>query len=294
MKVASPYLINTFKDEYHLNEQEQEIVTNEMIDSAMLKIVQKHSIKKIPVEDLKKAFINYWDRYNMWKVVQFGPHYISESLDFEDRLNELREKLQKVYKLEYWQMQIEDFHNIGQEQIYLKLGYNGKVVDLIIPNIDENERIITEFMNQVGYTLIRKIPEQFNDNISFCHLMYSPMKQKNVRTEIERLSDALYHISPSWYEQSILSKGLVPKSRTGKSGVFYPARTYLSYDEDKVVDYKKVLGPGVNSDDFVLYRILLGKLPKDIEIFVDPLMGLPFVFVEEFIPAMNIEKVRNI
>lgn len=39
MKVASPYLINTFKDEYHLNEQEQEIVTNEMIDSAMLKIV---------------------------------------------------------------------------------------------------------------------------------------------------------------------------------------------------------------------------------------------------------------
>jgi hypothetical protein len=38
MKVASPYLINTFKDEYHLNEQEQEIVTNEMIDSALLKI----------------------------------------------------------------------------------------------------------------------------------------------------------------------------------------------------------------------------------------------------------------
>lgn len=32
MKVASPYLINTFKDEYHLNEQEQEIVTNDMID----------------------------------------------------------------------------------------------------------------------------------------------------------------------------------------------------------------------------------------------------------------------
>ena len=45
------------------------------------------------------------------------------------------------------------------------------VLDIIIADRDENERIISDFVSERGFVIILKSRELINDNISFKHLL---------------------------------------------------------------------------------------------------------------------------
>lgn len=134
--------------------------------------------------------------------------------------------------------------------------------------------------NVKGFTLIRKIKEKFNNFIPFGHLMYTPAQQENIRPMLESNPKivSLYHIAPVKYIESIHTNGLVPRERKGEYGIYYPPRIYFSYDKTTAINYKAQLSNERKDGDYIICQVYLFQLPKDVELFYDPLFGKPFVY----------------
>ena len=279
-----------------LNESEDYVQIDSEINKIVSKIAKDNSITRIPEDESKKIFINYRELSNRRKFVHYGPDYIIESNDLMTQLNNLKGDLKHIYKFEDWQITIEDLNEIGADQAYIKIGYNSPLVDIIIADIDDNEKIITEFMVKRGFALIRKIKEKFNNFISFGHLMYTPAQQENIRPILESNPDivSLYHITPVKYIESIHTNGLVPRERKGEYGIYYPPRIYFSYNKTTAINYKAQLSNERKDGDYIICQVYLYQLPEDVELFYDPLFGKPFVYTTVAIKPeliINVDKI---
>ena len=108
-------------------------------------------------DELTQAFINYREMLRRRKFVHYGPEYIIETEDLSERQNALIGGLKCIFKFSDWQVSADR-----------------TVLDIIIADRDENERIISDFVSERGFIIIPKKRELINDNISFKHLLCTP------------------------------------------------------------------------------------------------------------------------
>ena len=105
-------------------------------------------------DELTQAFIDYREMLRRRKFVHYGPEYIISTEDLSERQNALIDGLKCIFKFSDWQVSADR-----------------TVLDIIIADRDENERIISDFVSERGFIIIPKSRELINDNISFKHLL---------------------------------------------------------------------------------------------------------------------------
>ena len=109
---------------------------------------------RVSEDELTQAFIDYREMLRRRKFVHYGPEYIIETEDLSERQNALIDGLKCIFKFSDWQVSADR-----------------TVLDIIIADRDENERIISDFASERGFIIIPKKRELINDNISFKHLL---------------------------------------------------------------------------------------------------------------------------
>jgi hypothetical protein len=109
---------------------------------------------RVPEDELTQAFVDYREMLRRRKVVHYGPEYIIETESLLERQNALIDELKCIFKFNDWQVRAD-----------------WTILDIIIANRDENERIISDFVSERGFIIIPKSKELINDSISFKHLL---------------------------------------------------------------------------------------------------------------------------
>lgn len=282
------------KENQKLNEfvSYEKYITPSEIDQLVLSIKEKNSVSHISKEELRKAYVDYSELTKIRRVVHLGPEYIKENDSLFDDVADLVDDLKHIYKFSDWQVIMDDFNRIGMEQIYVKLKYEHPLVDIIIADIDENEKIITDFIKNRGMFLIRKVKDDTVEDMSFSHLVYTPVKQDDVRQQID--SEYLYHITPAKYAQSVSSEGIKARERNGENGIYYPPRVYMSFDRNFLLQYRGVLIGERTQEGYVMFTVEILSLSSELEIYLDPLVGRPCVYIESDVPPSAIVKIENI
>ena len=223
-------------------------------------------INSIPEEELTKQYYDF-DFYcsinsfsNPLLATDEGK-YLSEDRRFSYPIEKVEAWMRKSFGLASWQiMRIEGEQNLE--------------VIMIVPSIGENERKIIKGMTHLGYYYsTRKVVRDLNGK-QWAKLQFEAKYPQNDTEEIRYDNKILYHLTPRYNLDDILSKGLVPLHLN--SMFEYPPRTYFLYDSAsrRQIEF---LGQQLcrantdkrNNGEYVLLTIDVQKIPKKVSFYKD-------------------------
>lgn len=156
-----------------------------------------------------------------------------------------------------------------------------ETVNVMVPTTTTVNKVgeITHFMKRCGYHLSRPTPYKTKtENGVMLIYPYEPTFSKDVSEEVFEKYEVLFHATPLAVVPKIFDNGLVPRS---KNRLFlYPDRVYCMKgnnltDEQifilKNVQHARSLKPGLHDNNkYVILKINVSKLPKDMRFYVDP------------------------
>ena len=228
---------------------------------------------------------------------KFAPERVYESKFVED-LEELKRQLSAKYGLKDWQIGVADFNDVGVEQAAL-IYKHPNALELIIPDVGKNLLIIDRFMDARGYKLIvREIENKPEIPETIVHLIYVPKIQNDVRADIVKDDNILYHLAPKSKVELIKKNGLMPRSREGKGNIFYEPRIYFFKSNTPrrfMKEYAiKTLSPESGETEYYRICIDIDKLADYVKFYYDPLLSKQSVFTTYAIPADAIDSIEKI
>ena len=168
---------------------------------------------------------------------------------------------------------------------------------IIVALIGKNIKLIKEDMKKMGYFLGRILDKFSINDMEFVKLKFEPycQMQMDETDNVKSSYDTLYHWTPQYCVEDILSKGLVPSHQ---NSVFnYPSRTYMmSGDCDD--NEMNALGEKLclvnknpkNNGAYVLLAIDIRNLDDSIRFYYDPNSSIG-IYTEQVIPKDNVKQV---
>ena len=163
------------------------------------------------------------------------------------------------------------------KQLVLKREVCNRVyVYSVVANIGTNAELIEKDMEKMGYFLSSTMYYTKIDGIELHLLQFEPMcqLQDDITDDVKTKYNCLYHWTPSYNVDSIMSGGLIP---THRNKIFnYPPRIYL-IKGDVNKDELKFLGFSIsccnndkkNDGTYTLLKINLNKIDNNVRFFYD-------------------------
>ena len=235
----------------HLNE------SSKIIDT---EIGFEFDINDIPVSALRKQYINFHD-YLMPRFYDKLTKYenINESVNYTEDAEVAMHAILDRYPLDNWQYKI-------------MTAFNNIHVIVIIPFINENEELITQSMEQLGYYKSDRWLQPVL-NMKYIAIRFDPYYPDSLTNDIRRYN-YIYHLSPAYNLESIKKNGFIPKSENER--FMYPPKLHLikgntSKEEIENIGkqlYKANNNPN-NTGDYILFSIVVDRIPGNIEFFGD-------------------------
>ncbi|MBR6517661.1 MAG: hypothetical protein IKT40_12590 [Bacilli bacterium] len=273
-----------------LTEDDLNAIIKESIDEILnLNIDDIIDIRKIPIEELRRCYIDYRLLANssLYGKILYEPSYVNEAigdiLPADDIVNNIKTK----YRLsDDMVVKLEHFHNIG--------------VYVVVAVIGENVELIEKDMHKMGYFLSKygNIVEIENMHYQVCQFEPHSQYQEDITDIIKNKYDILYHWTPFYNIDNIIENGLIPSHKNSKFN--YPPRIYFmegdSSDGDRM--YLGRLLCSANNDsrnngEYYLLGVNINNLDSDIRFYYDPNSEIG-IYCEQSISSDNIEIIEKV
>ena len=213
-------------------------------------------------------------------------------------ISDVVKNLQAKYKINGMLFTVYDPFGVKIVKVENVPNYLQSTNSVLLPYIIKSVNTIKEEFKNNGYYCVNE--RQYFDkdtNRDWVMLIFDPIKQDDISTQIRNNCDILYHCSPLINNDSILKNGLIPKNE-GRIYHYYEDRVYLHTNSPKSSEFKKMMQNITqnrkrldNSFDgkYNLYYIDVNLL--DNEFFKDP-HGINSIYTKTKVPANAI--VRSI
>ena len=185
---------------------------------------------------------------------------ISESVEITQSYDETKQELKRLYNMSDWQI---------CEQV---VANNIKVMVLFC-DTSNNRKLMIDTMSGCGWSLA-KAQNIIINNIPWVMMSFDPMFQDDITDEILKY-DFLYHITPKYNIDAIMSNGLEPRSEN--TYFQYPKRLHILKGN---LDLNQIYNIGIqlfnannnpkNDGNYILLAINVKELPDSIRFYYDP------------------------
>ena len=260
--------LKTFEEYIHENHHPQKI--NIKFQDDEYYIIDKTFINidfsKIPLKILRKQYINF--KSIIKSPPTFGDPLMA--LSKKKRLNEGKDR--KTFDIEDVKKTILKNYKLEEEQFVISTEENDIKVALIIPHIGDNEKLIIEDMESLGYyETIRGVVEI--ENMEYVLIRFDPRYPKDI-TDIIRKMKYIKHLTPKYNLESIKEHGFIPLY---KNEIFkYPPRTHFIKEN---IDDKNLMFLGQqlcdynsnekNDGTYVLFILDVSRIPQNVKFVGD-------------------------
>lgn len=270
-----------------LTESELKQIIHESIEKVLAdksRLVHDIDIKKIPIEILRQAYVDYRLLPNS---VYYGnkfhePAAIKEAIGDIIPPDDLLKEIYRKYSLpQGFARKEEHFHRI--------------YVYIIVALVGKNVELIKDDMERAGYFLSVMGDVTEVEGMSFQLMQFEPTSQlqEDITDLVKSRYDVLYHWTPSYCVDGIMQDGLIPSNR---SSIFkYSPRTYLmegdSTDEQMIYLGRLLCARNAsqeNNGEYALLAVNLEGLDESIRFYYDPNSEIG-VYTEQTIPSDKIE-----
>ena len=272
-----------------------EIDLHKIVKESVIKILSEEiedigiDITKIPLQDLIKGYkdLSLAPVSNMYGHPLYEPVSLKEAVgDTYPPEEAIKMILQKYNLPETFGVQKEHFHNI---RIYI-----------LIADIGNNEKLITEDMSKLGYFLSKVVQEVEIKGMGYHTLQFEPMSQlqEDITDKLKKKYNKLYHWTPAYNVKDIMKNGLVPNH--GNDMFNYPSRTYLMVEDS---DERKMYSMGQNlcinnkssqnNGEYALLSVDITGLDEGVRFYYDPNSAIG-IYTEQEIPSKKIQLVKTI
>ena len=185
-------------------------------------------------------------------------------------------------------------------QLIRKKEANHKIsIYIVVADVGRNAELIEEDMKKMGYFLGHVDKRMDGSGHEFLVMQFEPscQLQTDETENIKSQYDTLYHWTPEYCLQGVLTQGLVPSH---KNNVFnYPPRTYLMKGDS---DDRDMLGLGQmlcltnknskNNGEYVLLAIDIKNLDDKVRFYYDPNSAIG-IYTEQVIPSDKIRQINK-
>ena len=149
-------------------------------------------------------------------------------------------------------------------------------------------------MEKSGYYNVREKKYIDKDNMTWITLVFDPIRQDSITTQVKNHCRYLYHCSPERTHDDIIQKGLIAQNQ-GRVYHYNEPRVYLYVGNPNDEDYKRMMRNVSQNrkrrmnieESYYQYEIRTSKLPESIEFFQDP-HGKNCIFTPNDIPLKSI------
>ena len=186
--------------------------------------------------------------------------YVSKNKNITVDIDTVQKDISFIFGLKLWQFKV-------QKQC------NDVVCAFIIPNIDDNAKLLIKSMEQLGW--FNSICSRFHIcNKEFVNMKFEPLYELDITKEIHNDMNVIYHVSPSVNFNEIKKNGFIPLCN---NNIFdYPNRVYFIkgiVDEDTLINVAYELYKHIENQNLVKYNIYtldVSKIPLYITFQNDP------------------------
>lgn len=212
------------------------------------------------------------------------PVYVNEAYGDILSPDDVVRKISKKYKI--------------STQLVQKVEANNKIsIYIIVALIGENVDLIKTDMEKMGYFLGLVGKTYDIEGMKFVKLQFEPTSQmQNDETDnIKSMYETLYHWTPEYNMESVLSKGLVPSHKN--SYFNYPPRTYLMRED---CGDREMLSLGQklcllnrnpkNNGSYVLLAVDIKNVGDNVRLYYDSNSAIG-IYTEQTIPSDKIHQV---
>lgn len=244
-------------------------------------------LSKIPAENLKQQ---YYDISLVNATPGFGSpifkgndkKYITENDKRIIPLEQVKRELSFKYALQDWQIKI------------IRAGHNIQIC-VCIANFNQGIKEIINDFSRMGYFLSHTDDSVDYFNQLWKKMQFEPLYQNDEKSEILSHGD-LFHITPNYNLENILSNGLTPRSDNCMFN--YPNRIYFFIGNTPIIEMEhlgfrlcQVNKDPRNDGKYTFLRISADKIKDKVSLYYDPNFEYG-VFCDTSIPADCI-KVYN-
>lgn len=185
---------------------------------------------------------------------------------------------------------------VDQIPNYLE-SYNSVLMQFILNNVD----IIKWEMERCGYYTVREeVHTDKETNRKWVFLMFDPIRQEDISTQIKNNCTTLYHCSPSKNHNLIMEKGILPQNES-RVYTYNSKRVYLLTTDPKSDSFKTMMSNITKNrkkkessfdEKYYVYWIDVDEL-GDISFYYDA-HGRNSIFTNSPIPTNAIIKSKEI
>lgn len=246
-------------------------------------------ISQIDIEDLKKGY----------RDLRLTPTSVSYGDIFSEGIH-IKEAIGDILPPDKVAQTIINRYNIPSSFVIVKEHYHKIQVYVITAVIGINDKLIENDMQKMGYFLGHRSDIKYVHGMKYQILQFEPTSQmQNDETEtIKTKYTFLFHWTPTYLENSIMSNGLIPNH---KNNIFnYPDRTYLMEGNSSMQSMMQlgILLCSHNTDPrndgkYSLLSINIKNLDDSIRFYYDSNSEIG-IYTESTIPSNKIKIVNRI
>lgn len=209
--------------------------------------------------------------------------YVAKNKNITVDIETVKKDISFIFGLKPWQFKIEK-------------QCNDVACAFLIPNIDDNAKLLIKSMKQLGW--FNSICSRYYiDNKEYVNMKFEPLYELDITKEIHNNIKVIYHVSPAVNFNQIKKKGFIPLSN---NNIFdYPNRVYFIkgiVDEDTLINVAYELYKYIENQNLVKYNIYtldVSKIPLYITFQNDPNMDKG-IFTYYKVPYKAVSNVRCI
>ena len=264
----------------------------------------------IPMSELDKAYIDYEPLYDTVDWFSLDEDYLYE--ERKNNTNGIQSAIDVVSRamnqLKMSEFQIKVQLPTGFDYIEVKClmedypDFLTMSMVMLIPDIKKNVELITEFMDDNGYTVAKKATYKDKVGRIWMLLIFDPKKQESIKEMVMKYYKYAYCTSPIYNAESIKKNGIFAQytkaqfiSNTPRIYLYLGNTSNPEYvDMMKSISQKLQIKDNKFTGDFVEYEVILNKLPENAEYYIDIHgLGKDFIYTETDIPIDSIRDTED-
>lgn len=224
-------------------------------------------LSSINIDTLKTAYRDYSKCFSRVSfdnpTSKIGGKYVFETVEHLSP-KEIIDTIVKNYNLDQFQVRIFTAEKASHDII----------IYILIANLGENKNLIKADMAKMGY--FAGIDRDFEEyGMKWSQLQFEPYEEDDVTDEIIKNNAFLYHWTPIYNLESIMTNGLNPKSENELFS--YPPRIYFilsNSTKNHIINLGKMLCTintnDKNNGEYALLIIDLKNLENNVRFYYDP------------------------
>ena len=264
----------------------------------------------IPMSELDKAYIDYEPLYDTVDWFSLDEDYLYE--ERKNNTNGIQSAIDVVSRamnqLKMSERQIKVHLPNGVDYIEVERlmedypDFLTMSMVMLIPDIKKNVELITEFMDNNGYTVAKKATYKDKVGRIWMLLIFDSKKQESIKEMVMKYYKYAYCTSPIYNAESIKKNGILAQyakaqfiSNTPRIYLYLGNTSNPEYvDMMKSISQKLQIKDNKFTGDFVEYEVILNKLPENAEYYIDIHgLGKDFIYTETDIPIDSIRDTED-